>query len=308
MIPDTDSGPTTATGPETGSRTAFGWPLLFASLAAAVALCWTLLPVYWLLRMALLIPAEISSYPPPILPHHPQPGNFLNIVGFDYRTAEGLLLKASGQSRQIVNGLINSLIVATATTIITLVIVVPLAYLFGRMEFRFKTGLFMAVLFAVAVPPVSTLIPFYSLFSDLGLTGTRTGLVLITLTTTVPFVTWMLIGYFRNIPPVERLAAIDGLTRLGTLLRIVIPLARSGITVAAVISFLFSWNEYVFATTLVNGTDATTLPAAASGFLFQQPQPGHMAAAMCLSMLPAALVVFFLQRHITEMNLVDPVR
>jgi multiple sugar transport system permease protein len=71
---------------------------------------------------------------------------------------------------------------------------------------------------------------------------------------------------------------------------------------------LFSWNEYVFATTLVNGTDATTLPAAASGFLFQQPEPGHMAAAICLSMLPAALVVFFLQRHIAEMNLVDPVR
>lgn len=243
-----------------------------------------------------------------MLPHHPQPGNLFNILGFSHVTADGSILKASGQSRQIIRGLINSLIVATSTTIVTLFIVVPLAYVFGRMEFRFKTPLFMAVLFAVAIPPVSTLIPFYSLFTDLGLTGTRTGLVIVTLTVTAPFVTWMLVGYFRNIPPVERLAAIDGFSRMATLLRIVIPLARNGISVAAVISFLFSWNEYVFATTLVNGTDATTLPAAASGFLFQQPEPGHMAAALCLSMVPAALVVFFLQKHITEMNLVDPVR
>lgn len=281
---------------------------IFAYLAVAVALVWTLLPVYWLLRMALLIPAEIASFPPPFLPHHPQPGNLLNVIGFDYRTSDGLLLKASGQARQVVNGLLNSAIVATATTILTMFIVVPLAYVFGRMEFRFKTPLFMAVLFAVAVPPVSTLIPFYSLFTKLGLTGTRTGLVLVTLTVTVPFVTWMLIGYFRNIPPVEKLAAVDGLTRMETLLGVVVPLARNGITVAAIMSFLFSWNEYVFATTLVNGTDATTLPAAASGFLFQQPEPGQMAAAICLSMIPAALVVLFLQRHITEMNLVDPVR
>jgi multiple sugar transport system permease protein len=281
---------------------------IFAYLAMAVAAVWTLLPIYWMLRMATLIPADISTYPPPLLPHHPQIGNLLNILGFSYVTSDGLLLRAAGQSRQIISGLLNSSIVAICTMIATLIIVVPLAYVFGRMEFRFKTAMFMAVLFAVAVPPVSTLIPFYSLFTDLGLTGTRTGLVLITLTVTVPFVTWMLIGYFRNLPPAERLAMIDGLNRWEMFFKIMLPLARNGITVAAIISFLFSWNEYVFATTLVNGTDATTLPAAASGFLFQQPEPGHMAAAICLSMLPAALVVFFLQKHIAEMNLVDPVR
>jgi multiple sugar transport system permease protein len=281
---------------------------IFSYLALAVAAAWTLLPIYWMLRMATLIPADISTYPPPLLPHHPHIGNLLNILGFSYVTSDGLLLTAAGQSRQIISGLINSSITAICTMIATLIIVVPLGYVFGRLEFRFKTVLFMAVLFAVAVPPVSTLIPFYSLFTDLGLTGTRTGLVLITLTVTVPFVTWMLIGYFRNLPPVERLAMIDGLTRWEVFFKIMIPLARNGIAVAAIISFLFSWNEYVFATTLVNGTDATTLPAAASGFLFQQPEPGHMAAAICLSMLPAALVVFFLQKHIAEMNLVDPVR
>jgi multiple sugar transport system permease protein len=143
---------------------------------------------------------------------------------------------------------------------------------------------------------------------QLGLTGTRLGLVLINLTVTVPFVTWMLIGYFRNLPAVEKLARLDGFTRFGTLIFIILPLAKSGIAVAAVVAFLFSWNEFVFATQLVNGTSAATLPTAVSGFLFLQPQPGLLSASLWISVIPAALVAFFLQRHIAEMNIVDPVK
>lgn len=281
---------------------------IWAWAAAVVAVIWTLLPVYWLLRLSLLTPADISSYPPPILPAHPHPGNFLNILGFGYELAPDRYLRPAGQAQQILTGLRNSFIVSVIVTALTLVVVIPLAYVFGRIEFRFKNALFMSVLFAVSVPPVSTLIPFYTLFVNLGLSGTRTGLVLITLTITIPFVTWMLIGYMRSLPPVERLAAVDGFSRLGTLFFVIVPMSKNGIAVAAVIAFLFSWNEFVFATTLVNGTDATTLPAAASAFLFQQPEPGHMAASIVLSLIPATLVVLFLQRHITEMNIVDPVR
>jgi multiple sugar transport system permease protein len=166
----------------------------------------------------------------------------------------------------------------------------------------------ITILLSVALPPVSTLIPFYSLYIQLGLAGTKTGLVIVTLTITIPFVTWMLIGYLRNLPPVERLARVDGYTRLQTLLFIIVPLAKSGIAVAAVIAFLFSWNEYTYALVLVNGTPANTLPTAISGFLFQHPEPSHLAASLAVSIVPPALVAFFLQRHIGEMNLVDPVR
>jgi len=280
----------------------------WAYLAAAVAVVWTLLPIYWLFRLSLLTPADISAFPPPLLPSHPHPGNFLNILGFSYELSPDRILRPAGQSRQILIGLRNSLFVAFSVTFITLFVVVPLAYVFGRMEFRFKNALFMSILFAVAVPPVSTLIPFYDLFVEFGLSGTSFGLILITLTTTIPFVAWMLIGYFRNLPPIEKLATIDGYSRLSTLIFIVVPMARNGIAVAAVIAFLFSWNEFVFAMTLVNGSDATTLPAAASAFLFQQPEPGHMAASIVLSLIPASLVVLFLQRHISEMSIVDPIR
>jgi multiple sugar transport system permease protein len=258
--------------------------------------------------MAFMNHAEITQFPPHIIPQSFNLSSFANIFGFDYRLADGSVSPSSGQAGQIVRGLQNSVIVSLAVTLITIVIVVPLAYVFARLDFRFKNLLLNCVLLAVAIPPVSTLIPFYTMYVQLGLVGTLPGLIIIDLTTTVPFVTWMLIGYFRNLPPIERLARIDGFSRLHTLLFLILPLARSGVAVAAIIAFLFAWNEFTFALVLVNGTPATTLPAAISGFLGQDPNPSQLAACILITIIPPALVAFFLQRHLGEMNLADPVR
>ncbi|MEZ5862486.1 MAG: carbohydrate ABC transporter permease, partial [Geminicoccaceae bacterium] len=232
---------------------------LWAWLGIAVAVVWTLLPIYWFLKMSLLTPDEIARFPPPLVPLDPTPAAYFNIFGFDYQVTPELVRRASGQAGQIINGLINSLIVSIVVTAITMLVVVPLAYVFARLDFRFKQALLITILLSVALPPVSTLIPFYALYVQLGLAGTLFGLIVVTLTITIPFVTWMLIGYLRNLPPVERLARVDGYSRLETLVFIVIPLARSGIAVAAVIAFLFAWNEYTYALVLVNGTPANTL-------------------------------------------------
>ena len=281
---------------------------IWICLAVLVAVLWTLLPIYWMLKTAFVSPVDAVSFPAPLFPTDPHFAAIHNIFGFGYTDAEGRHFRPAGQAPQIINGLKNSLIVSIAVTVLTLLIIIPLSYAFTRFDFRGKTALLMAILFSVAVPPVSTLIPFYLLFIKLGLSGTLSGLVLITLTTTVPFVTWMLIGYFRNLPPVEPLARLDGYTRIGTLIFVIVPMARSGIAVAAIVSFLFAWNEFVFATQLVNGTPAATLPTAVSGFLFLQPQPGLLSASLWISIVPAALVAYFLQRHIGTMNIVDPIR
>ena len=281
---------------------------VWAVLAVVVAICWTLLPMYWFLKAAFETIGEMAHYPPYFFPPNPQPGAFFNILGFPYRTAAGIDLPASGQAGQVIDGIRNSVVIAVVVTILTMIFVVPLAYVFARLEFAHKNLLLGAVLLAASLPPVSTLIPFYSLYVQLDLVGTIPGLVIVTLTITIPFVTWMLIGFFRNLPPVEQLARIDGFSRLYTLVFVVIPMARSGVTVAAIIAFLFSWNEFVYASVLVTGTGAVTLPVALSGFLFQAPQPDHLAAALCLTIVPPLFVAFFLQRHIAEMNLVDPVR
>ena len=280
----------------------------FLSAAVTIALLWSLVPIYWFCRMAFLTPLEISRYPWPLVPHAPNLAAFWNIFGYDYTLADGTRSPASGQAGQIIRGLIDSIIVSLVVTAITLLIVLPLAYVFARLEFKHKEKLLFAILLAVALPPVSTLIPFYAMYIRIGLAGTLTGLVIVDLTITVPFVAWMLIGYFRNLPPIERLARIDGYGRLSTFVQLVVPLGRSGVAVAGIIAFLFAWNEYTYALVLVNGTTANTLPTAISGFLFQYPEPGNLAASVLVTIAPPALVAYFLQRHVGEMSLVDPVR
>ncbi|MDH3660338.1 MAG: carbohydrate ABC transporter permease [Alphaproteobacteria bacterium] len=281
---------------------------VWSRLALLVVLLWTLLPIYWFLKNAFLTPDEIARFPPPLYPLEPTPAAFFNIFGIDYTLVDGTVRRGSGQANQIIRGLINSAIVSAVVTAVTLLVVLPLAYVFARLDFAHKNKLLFAILLAVALPPVSTLIPFYAMYIQLGLAGTLTGLIIVTLTITIPFVTWMLIGFFRNLPPVERLALIDGFSRFETFRKIILPLGKSGVAVAAVIAFLFAWNEYTYALVLVNGTTANTLPTAISGFLFQHPEPSHLAASLALTILPPALVAFFLQRHIADMNLVDPVR
>ena len=244
---------------------------LWSGVAILVVILWTLLPIYWFSRLALETIGEITQFPPNSFPPHPQPGAFFNILGHAYRTAAGIDLPASGQAGQIILGIRNSVIVAVAVTVITMVVVVPLAYVFARLEFAHKGKLLAAILLAASLPPVSTLIPFYALYVQLNLVGTISGLVIVTLTITIPFVTWMLIGLFHNLPPVDRLARVDGFSRLSTLFLVIVPMARSGIMVGTIIAFLFSWNEYVYAQVLVTGSDAVTLPVALSGFLFQVP-------------------------------------
>ncbi|MBB3931424.1 multiple sugar transport system permease protein [Kaistia hirudinis] len=281
------------------SRRAAFWLVL----AVVVAVIWTFLPMYWTVKYAFMTKTEIARFPPMLYPHAPNLASFFNIFGFDYTADNGTVYKASGQARQIILGIRNSVLVAVIVTAVTTLVVVPLAYVFARLEFPFKGKLLAAILLSVSLPPVSTLIPFYTLYVQLGLTGTLIGLIIVTLTITIPIVAWMLIGFFRNLPPVELLARVDGFSRFYVLTRIIVPMARSGILVAAVIAFLFSWNEYVYAQILVTGSNAVTLPAAMSGFLFQVPEPSQLAASLLLSLLPPFVIAFFLQKHIAEMHL-----
>ncbi|HEX3984141.1 MAG TPA: hypothetical protein VHX12_10645, partial [Acidisoma sp.] len=137
------------------------------AIAMSVLIVWSLLPILWFVRMAFMNHAEIAEFPPHILPASFNLSSFANIFGFDYRLADGSVSTASGQAGQIELGLQNSIIVSVTVTLITMVIVVPLAYVFSRLDFRFKNLLINAVLLAVAIPPVSTLIPFYTMYVQL---------------------------------------------------------------------------------------------------------------------------------------------
>ena len=282
------------------SKKAIKWILIL------VILLWTLIPFYWFLKIAFMTPAEISVFPPHFYPHKPTISGFFNVLGFSYTSPSGEFFLPSGQATQVKRGLLNSFVLASMVTCITMIVVTPLSYAFGRLEFQHKNKLLIGILLSVALPPVSILIPFYILFVKVGLAGNLIGLTLVTLTTTIPFVSWMLIGFFRNLPPVERLAIIDGYSRFSAFIKIIVPMSKVGITVGAIVSFLFAWNEYTFAVVLVNGTFASTIPASISGFLFQHPEPEHLAASLIYSLIPPFIVAYFLQEHITKMNITEP--
>jgi multiple sugar transport system permease protein len=279
---------------------------LVTVVALVIVMIWTLVPLYWFGKSALQTKAEISEFPPNFYPKKVTISGLINVLGFYYTRRSGERMIPSGGAKQVTLGLLNSLILGIAVTVITMIVVVPLAYTFGRLEFKHKNALLFAVLLSVALPPISVLIPFYILFTRIGLSGTRVGLIIVTLTVTIPFVTWMLLGFFRNLPRVERLARIDGYTRFGAFIRIVVPMGKIGIVVGAIIAFLFAWNEYTFSLILVNGTKATTIPPAISGFLYQHPEPEHLAAAIIYSLIPPFIVVYLLQKHITKMNIAEP--
>ena len=303
------------------SRDSNQWPDLFREdimkksrrnivkwILIAIVLAWTLLPIYWTIRMSVQMPAESASFPPVIVPQNPTLRAFYAVAGFEFIAEGGEVILPSGQAKPVMRGLLNSFLLGTVIMCITMVVVVPLAYVFGRLEFPHKNKLLFAVLLAVALPPISTLIPFYLLFVRTGLTGTLHGLAIVTLTITIPFVTWMLVGFFRNLPSVERLATIDGLSRIRTFITVIIPMARMGIVIGAIIAFLFAWNEFTFANILVQGTPATTIPPAVGGFLWLHPEPAKLAASLTYSLVPPFAAVYLLQRYIVKMNIVEPLR
>lgn len=276
-------------------------------LLIALVLVWTLLPLYWTLKMAVQSPADIVAFPPSFVPSNPTFRAFYSVAGVEYISRGGEAILPSGQAKLVMQGLLNSFLLSAIITVITMMVVVPLAYVFGRLKFPHKNKLFFALLLAVALPPISTLIPFYLLFVNLKLTGTMFGLALVTLTITIPFVTWMLVGFFRNLPSVERLANIDGFSRIGTFITVIIPMARIGIVIGAIIAFLFAWNEFTFANVLVNATPAITIPPAIGGFLFQHPEPANLAASLAYTLVPPFAAVYLLQRYIGKMNIVEPI-
>jgi multiple sugar transport system permease protein len=270
-------------------------------VAVILVLLWTLIPLYWFGRLAFQHSADMTTFPPHFYPKRINITGFVNILGFSYTSKSGDVFSPLGMAGQIKRGLLNSLVLSVIVTFITMIVVVPLAYTFGRLEFKHKKTLIFAVLLSFALPPIFVLIPFYILFTKIRLVGTLRGLILVDLTITIPFVTWMLLGYFRNLPPVERLARVDRYSRLGTFIRIIIPMGRVGIAVGAVISFLFTWNEYTFSQILSTGSPATTIAASVSRL-----GPGYLAAAVIYSLIPPFIVVFLLQKHIAKMHMVEP--
>jgi multiple sugar transport system permease protein len=198
--------------------------------------------------------------------------------------------------------LLNSLGVASITTLVAIVLGLPAAYALARLPVPGKGLLLLAVIASTAFPQITTVSPLYLLLRALGLRDTWTALVLVNTSFALPLLTWLLAGFIRDIPlELEEAAFLDGAGRVAVVRRVIVPLVAPGVASAALLTFLAAWNEFLFAFTFTATEASRTVPVALALFpgVFEVPW-GDIAAASMLASLPPIVIVVALQRWLVR--------
>ena len=197
----------------------------------------------------------------------------------------------------------NSIIVTGISTVIALGLGVPAGYAFSRLEFRGRDHWASTILSFRFMPPVAVAIPIYLLIRHLHLVDSTLGLVLPYVAFSLPLIVWIMIGFFDEIPrEIDDAVLVDGSSRASVLFRVMLPLARPGMLVAATFGVIFIWNEFLVGLYIVNSTDKETIPIAASGLLtVESPINWNIAAAVgVLTVIPVLIFSLFVQRYIVR--------
>lgn len=194
----------------------------------------------------------------------------------------------------------NSIIVAGSTTVLSVTFGTACAYAVVRLQFRGKALVLAFVLAVSMFPQVSIVAPLYLVLRELRLLDTYPGLVLPYLTFAMPLTIWMLVGFFRQLPAeLEEAAFMDGAGRWRTAWDVLLPLAAPGLATAAILTFLYCWNEFLFALSFALGPDSYTVPVAIALFRGQYQVPwGEILAAAVVATVPVAAIVLVAQRRI----------
>jgi multiple sugar transport system permease protein len=258
--------------------------VILMGTATVLLAVWTI-PVLWAALTSFKDEKEVLAYPPTIV--------------FD-ATVKNFREVLTGPTN-IVPNLTASLIIAVATTILTIVIAVPAAYAFARLKLPGRKPLGFYVLATQLVPPIGLIIPYFLIMNRIGWMDTYRGLVLIYLTFSLPFAIWLLVSYFEDIPrEMEEAALLDRASRLQAFWHVVLPQARGAIAVTVIFVFLNAWNEFLFAVVL-GGNRVRTVTVAMFNFIsVEQTLWAKLAAGAVLAMLPVIVLGLVAQRHIVK--------
>jgi len=256
---------------------------LFAPVAAVFLAAVVVLPMLWIVLTSFKTFVQSQAIPP-VWPSLSNVGNYLEALGGDQSALPPLE---------------HSLIVATATMIVTTLIGIPAAYALARYDIPRKKDIQFYILSTRFMPIIAGIVPLSALLTKVGLAGSTVGLIVVYVSINLSFSVWLLTIFFRNVPKeVEEAARIDGASRLATLWVVTIPMASASIIVVALFTWIFSWNELLDALVLTNG-DSQTLPVYLSKFASNTlTQYQQMAAVATVQTLPAILLTFFAQKYI----------
>jgi multiple sugar transport system permease protein len=199
-----------------------------------------------------------------------------------------------------VRAFLNTMIVSSSAVALSLCVGAPAAYAFARFRFTGRSFLFFALLVMRMLPPIAVLVPMYVLFSKLGLATTRFSVVLAYTTFSLPLVVWIMRGYFEDLPvELEESAWVDGASRFGTFMYIILPLARPGLVAASILCLQLAWNDFLFAAVLTNNA-TQTLPVMMAAFNAGDSGMdwGGLTASGMLVIIPVIIFSFAAQRHL----------
>jgi multiple sugar transport system permease protein len=247
-----------------------------------------LIPVIWLLSLSLKQTPDLTD------------GKFLPFGGITFENYKALF--TGGLESPLLRPLINSLLIALIATTIAVTLASFTAYAIARLEFPGKFLILAGALAIAMFPPISVVGPLFDMWRALGLYDTYPGLIIPYLTFALPLAIYTLVAFFREIPwELEQAAQIDGASPFQAFRQVILPLAAPGVFTAAILVFIFAWNDFVFAITLTSSDAARTVPAAIAFFQgesqFTSPT-GNIAAAAVLVTIPIIIFVLIFQRRI----------
>lgn len=247
----------------------------------AVVLIVMLFPFFWMILTSLRSQVDNTS-PVPVWFFEPTLENFRNVI------RENDFLRYTW----------NSFVIAALSTGLGLVLGLPAAYSIARYK---QNGLALAILMARLTPYITYLVPWFLAFRSLGLIDTYFALTLTHLIVGMPLIIWIMISFFEDVPvDLEEAAYIDGASKLGTFIRVVLPLSAPGTVAAAILAFIFSWNQFLFSLVL-SGPNTRPVPVAVFNFIsYGQIDFGGLGAAAVLITLPVVLLTLLIQRWIVS--------
>jgi multiple sugar transport system permease protein len=258
--------------------------LAWAFLAALLLIVGV--PFYWMVNTSLKTSAQIQGLSPYYYPSPMTLGNYVD------------LLRGTGFPLWIR----NSVAVALGASVVTVVVSGLAGYSLTRIRYPGRRLLATTVLIVYLVPPTLLFIPLYTILNGLGLANSLWALLVAYPTFTVPFCTWLLMGFFRSIPPdLEDAAMVDGASRVQAFRRVVLPLAAPGMLAAGLFAFTLAWNEFLYALVFIHDAGLKTIPVGLNDLMFGDIFLwGELMAASVLTTVPVVVLYTYLQRYMVE--------
>lgn len=259
--------------------------------AVIVFIVFTLGPIAWSFILSITPQAEIGSNTTRILPENPTFGNYIKLVS-----------AGSQEGSLFLKGMKNSLVAACLALLLGMPIAILAAYPMSRIPFKGSVLIRNVLLFTMAIPVFATVIPLYKLFINLNLMDSYIGLVLVYITSFLPMAVWLLIGYFSTIPKeLEEAAYVDGCSRFGTMIRVILPVCYPIVFAASLIMFLNTWNQFQIPLILAPGSSTKPIAVVISEFVTKSTMDiGLMNAGGILALIPPAVIAIIFRRFLVS--------